>query len=80
MGVWTRSPSSASAVCYVNTNGNLITNSPTSYNSARPDLRIRETYQHCTRYSGIGCFGCEEHSQRRTFAILTRMNTQRRLR
>lgn len=50
VNVWTRSPSSASTVCYVNMNGNLNTNSPTNNNSARPDLRISETYQHCTRY------------------------------
>ena len=50
VSVWSRSPSSASTVCYVNTNGNLNTNSPTNNNSARPDLRLSETYQHCTRY------------------------------
>ena len=39
VNVWTRSPASASTVCYVNNNGNLNTNSPTNNNSARPDSR-----------------------------------------
>ena len=38
--VWTRSPSSASTVCYMHANGNLITSSPTFDGSARPAFNL----------------------------------------
>lgn len=38
VGVWARWPASASAVVYVNSNGNVNTNSPANNNYARPDL------------------------------------------
>lgn len=40
VGVWARSPSSASTVCYVSTNGGLNAYSPTIYNSARPAFNL----------------------------------------
>nr|DAJ64854.1 MAG TPA: hypothetical protein [Caudoviricetes sp.] len=38
VNAWTRWPASASAVVYVNSNGNVNTNSPANNNYARPDL------------------------------------------
>lgn len=48
VNVWTRWPASASAVVYVNSNGNVNTNSPANNNYARPDLwRTRDCEATC---------------------------------
>ena len=43
VGVWTRSPASASTVCCVNSFGNLNAYSPTSFNSARPAFNLKSS-------------------------------------
>ena len=56
VGVWTRSPSSASAVCCVHTNGNLITFSPTGCISARPAFNLLSSSLVATIANGDGSY------------------------
>ena len=54
--VWTRSPSSASTVCYVSTSGYLYANSPASYGSARPAFNLLSSCLVATVANGDGSY------------------------
>lgn len=56
VGVWTRSPSSASLVCHVNTSGNLFANSPTNSSSARPAFNLLSSCLVATVANGDGSY------------------------
>ena len=56
VGVWTRSPSSASTVCCVITNGNLYAGSPTSNGSARPAFNLLSSCLVATVANGDGSY------------------------
>lgn len=56
VGVWTRSPSSASAVCCVGTNGYLGAGSPTYYYSARPAFNLLSSCLVATVANGDGSY------------------------
>lgn len=53
---WTRSPGSASTVCYVSTNGNLNANSPTNSISARPAFNLLSSCLVATVANGDGSY------------------------
>ena len=54
--VWTRSPGSASTVCYVHANGGLYTNSPTGNYSARPAFNLLSSCLVATVANGDGSY------------------------
>lgn len=54
--VWTRSPGSASTVCYVNANGYLYANSPTNNYSARPAFNLLSSCLVATVANGDGSY------------------------
>mgnify|MGYP001115542693 FL=1 len=54
--VWTRSPGSASTVCYVYTNGYLNTGSPTNGGSARPAFNLLSSCLVTTVANGDGSY------------------------
>ena len=56
VSVWTRSPSSASTVCCVYTNGNLYTYSPTNIYSARPAFNLLSSCLVATVANGDGSY------------------------
>ena len=56
VSVWTRSPSSASTVCYVYTNGYLFTNGPTNNFSARPAFNLLSSCLVATVANGDGSY------------------------
>lgn len=54
--VWTRSPGSASTVCYVSTNGNLYTRGPAVNYSARPAFNLLSSSLVATVANGDGSY------------------------
>ena len=56
VSVWTRSPSSASTVCCVNTYGSLNTYSPANNNSARPAFNLLSSCLVATVANGDGSY------------------------
>lgn len=56
VGVWARSPSSASTVCYVHTNGYLYTSSPANISSARPAFNLLSSCLVATVANGDGSY------------------------
>ena len=56
VSVWTRSPSSASTVCYVITHGNLFASSPAGNGSARPAFNLLSSSLVATVANGDGSY------------------------
>ena len=56
VSVWARSPSSASAVCFVYTNGGLYTSGPAGNNSARPAFNLLSSCLVATVANGDGSY------------------------